>query len=185
MNKLETVIVKTIIDEYPETSDLGEYTDDLGPGVIVRGPNEFYEHLPADMERNVNGTFLCKGEPDVPRPGLNCRGFKPYAGGEEPGTNDYYKYGMQDFNRMEGLNNGDWVYVGIMAEAEVSYSQNGHTRHEYLTSGSIWGVESDAYDHMETLKTEELADLKSHLKQFNVDLSNWEELTQDLEIDHI
>jgi len=182
MNKIEELRVRAIHDKYPDTSFLGEYTDDLGPGVIIRDYEEFYEKIPTEMERDPDtGQFIGKAEPELPSRGRYYRGFRPYAGGEKVGTKEYYKYGMQDFKRYEGLNNGDWCFIGIEAEALVSYEVgNGSSRLETFTSGGLWGVESDSGEHLEEIKKEELDDLKTHLKQFNVDLSNWDELVAEL-----
>lgn len=189
MLRIESIELEAMCDDSPGTSWLGEYTDDLGPGVIVRPKGEFYERLPAEMERDCNGRFLYKGKPDVPPPGRGFRGFKPYAGGEKVGTPLYYKYGMRDYKRMEGLNRGDWRFIGIRAKAEVSYPVNGRVgdwRLETLTSSGLWGIASDSEDsHIKEFIREELEDLKDHLATFNVDLSNWEELTKDIEIRNI
>ena len=48
MNKIESITVKTIVDEHDNTSWLGEYTDDLDEGVIIRRDNEFYEKIPTE-----------------------------------------------------------------------------------------------------------------------------------------
>jgi len=182
--KIESITVKALYDDTPDTSFLGEYTDDMEPGVIVRQDGEFYEKLPAKMERDIDGTFLCKGEPEVPPRGREYRGFRPYAGGEKVGTKDYYKYGMQDYKRMEGLERGDWSFIGIMAKAVVSYRLNGYCRLETFTSGGLWGIETDAGEYLDEVKTEELDGLKNHLEAFGVDLSNWDKLTKDIEIEH-
>lgn len=184
MNTIESIKVKVMYDESPDISWLGEYTDNLGPGVIIRDYDEFYEKIPTEMERDDYGQFIGKADPELPSMGREFRGFKPYAGGEKEGTKDYYKYGMQDYRRMEGLERGDWSFIGIRAEAVVSYDIGGGSRRlEDLTSGGLWGIESDSGDYLKELKQEQLDDLKLHLKEFNVDLSNWGELTQDLEIE--
>lgn len=186
MNKIEEIKVKAMIDDCPDTSWLGEYTDDLKPSVIVRDYGKYYEKLPAEMERDFDGRFLCKGEPEVPPIGREYRGFRPYAGGEKAGTKDYYKYGLQDFKRIEGLEQGDWSFIGIQAEALISYPirSNGDRRLERLTSEGLWGIESDSGSYLDNVKDEQLADLKDHLEHFNVGLSNWDELTEDLELEY-
>ena len=182
--KIDSITVKAIQDESPDTSFIGEYTDDLRPGVIVRDYEEFYEKLPAEMERDYDGRFLSKGAPTVPAKGREYRGFIPYAGGEKPGTKDFYKYGMEDFKRMEGLERGDWSFIGIRAEAQVSYGQNGNSRRlEWFTSGGLWGIESDSGEYLKEVAKDELADLRAHLEQFNVDTSNFDELTEDFELE--
>jgi hypothetical protein len=47
----------------------------------------------------------------------------------------------QDYRRMEAGNNGEWHFIGIRAEAEVCLTGATVQR---LTSGGLWGIESDA-----------------------------------------
>ena len=178
--KIESIKIKHVLDDCPDTSWLGEFTDDLEPGVIVRDYGEFYEKLPAEMERDLDGRFLCKGEPEVPERGREYRGFIPADNGENQGTKNFYKYAMQDFKRMEGLNRCDWYFIGIMAEAVVSYPINGGGRRlETLSSGGLWGIESDSGDYLKEVEQQELNDLKDHLKQFGVDVSHFDKINID------
>ena len=87
------------------------------------------------------------------------------------------KYIEQDQARLESYYQGNWNMLGIRAIAKVSYSiGNGNRRLETLTSGGIWGVESDSdQDYFETLEQEELDNLKEHLETFGVDVSDFEE----------
>lgn len=87
--------------------------------------------------------------------------------------------------RLEEFNRGDVYEVGIRAKAEVSYSTgNGNRRIERFTSGGLWGIDSDSEEtYFEEVKADELADLKNHLAQFNVDVSNFDELSEDVEIE--
>jgi len=176
--KIESIKIKHHVDECADMDWIGEFTDDLGPGVMVRDYGQFYERLPAEMERDFDGRFLCKGEPEVPARGREYRGFIPYAGGEKQGTKDYYKYGMQDWARMEALNSGEWCFIGIIAEAVVSYpiGGNGDRRLETLSSGGLWGIESDAGDYLEEVAGQELDNLKEHLNQFGIDTAGFEEI---------
>lgn len=130
MEKLETkkdgfdVSIKLMNDDNPNTSYLGEYTDNLEAGVIVRGgeyPGTFFEEWPDDT--------------DLPAKGREYRGFRPEAAGEKVGTEDYKKYGMQDYKRMEKLNAGYWNFVGIIVTASKKGVELGHA--------SLWGIESD------------------------------------------
>ncbi len=51
MKRIASITIKHILDESPDISFLGKYTDTLEPGVIVRDLENFYEKLPAPMER--------------------------------------------------------------------------------------------------------------------------------------
>ena len=67
-----------------------------------------------------------------------------------------------------------WCMYGCMAESVVSYpiSKQGDRRLETLTSGGLWGIESDSDESYKTeVAKEQLEDLKSHLKQFNIKIS--------------
>lgn len=112
--------------------------------------------------------------------------FLPYAAGEEKGTASYIEYGLQDYQRMEALNNGAWHFIGIVAYATVSTPiKNGHKRLSEFTSGGLWGIESDSDpEDIQTIMNEELSDLRSHLQNFNVDLSNWKDLIVNLQLTH-
>lgn len=75
---------------------------------------------------------------------------------------DIRKYVRQDYERMESLNRGDWCFIGIRAEAEVQ------TKHgaviQTISSGGLWGIESDAGDdHIKSTIDEELSQLKTEL----------------------
>jgi hypothetical protein len=106
--------------------------------------------------------------------------FRPYSGGEEEGTEEYIKYGKQDFKRMEEYTRGEWCFIGINAYAEVSYSiGNGNRRLETFTSSGLWGIESDSGEYLEEVAEEELTDLKSHLEQFNVNISDFDEKAKE------
>ncbi len=79
--------------------------------------------------------------------------------GESP--EDIRKYIRQDYDRMESLNRGDWCFIGLRAEAEV---QTGSDVVQRITSGGLWGIESDSgKDHFESTAREELAQLKTEL----------------------
>jgi hypothetical protein len=170
MKKIDSVKIIHIVDDNPDTSFIGEYTNDLEPGVIVRQYSEFYEKIPTEMERDTDGTFYRKKAPEVDRwyNRGECPTFRPYAGGEKVGTKNYYVYGMQDYNRMEALNNGDFCFLGISAEAKVLTSTDGENwLINTLSSGGLWGIESDGEkSYIKDVEEEELEHLKDVLKEY-------------------
>jgi hypothetical protein len=86
--------------------------------------------------------------------------FKPYAVGEKPGSPEYKKYAMQDFERLEGLSRGSWCFIGIIAKAQISVNGTLQT----IASGGLWGIESDSgKDFIEETEKEELSDLSKNL----------------------
>lgn len=89
---------------------------------------------------------------------------------------DIRKYCRQDFDRAESLNNGNWCYIGIRAEAEYVLTSYGRWLPEKnmfsggcgpiqeLTSGGLYGIESDSgKQHIAETISEELASLKTEL----------------------
>jgi hypothetical protein len=173
MLKVSKVIIRRLFDEFPDISYLGEYTDDLRPGVIVRAHAQFYERLPKIRMRDAGGKFYgSEVDPDyIPSKGREYRGFLPYAGGEKAGTKRYYHYGMQDYKRVEGLNHGDWYFMGIRAEAEVSTSsdQGGTWTRQTIKSGGLWGIESDSDEEfLKETEDEQISELKGILREFSI-----------------
>lgn len=74
------------------------------------------------------------------------------------------KYVRQDYERMERLQRGDWGYIGIRAEAEVLIPSNGHSIVQEVTSGGLWGVESDSdKSYLASVEGEELGELRKQL----------------------
>ena len=84
------------------------------------------------------------------------------------GDADYIE---QDYKRAEAYNRGDWLCIGIRAEAEVSYDAgNGSRRLEKFTSGGLWGVESDSgKGYIAEIESAEIQDLKAHLEVFGIE----------------
>lgn len=66
--------------------------------------------------------------------------------------------------RREEYENGDFKFVGVRAEAEVVVGGVVQT----LTSGGIWGVESDVEGHIRMLAEEEYTDLRKILISIGV-----------------
>ena len=61
---------------------------------------------------------------------------------------------------MESLNAGHWSYNGIRAEAEIVINGLCQT----ITSGGLWGVESDSdKDYISQIEREELGQLSEQL----------------------
>lgn len=72
------------------------------------------------------------------------------------------QYVKQDYQRMEGLKNGNWYYLGIEARAEIQLTLGKLVGSQTITSGGLWGIESDG-DYSD-IKKEELSALHSQLK---------------------
>ena len=117
-----------------------------------------------DMGRNeyryFNPSFNYVDKQDKPLDGLTPQ--------------DVRKYTRQDYERMERLQAGDWCYIGIRAEAEISiptgtylsFSRGGEQilLSQTITSGGLYGIESDSErEYLESIGKEELANLKTQL----------------------
>ena len=80
--------------------------------------------------------------------------------GESP--EDIRKYVRQDYERMERLKAGDWCFIGIRAEAEISLTPD--DKGWEWTSGGRWGIESDSdKSHFAEIEKEELFGLENQL----------------------
>jgi len=148
--KICSIKVVHLIDDNPDTSFLGDYTDEY---------DEF--HFDREQGRMLR-TLEREKDYTVPEKGREYRFFKPYAGGEKPGSTLYIRYGKQDLARMEGLEKGNWCFIGIRADAIVRLTDSDLC--QKITSGGIWGVESDCPEYHKDLEKEELTGLRDELK---------------------
>lgn len=181
---LNVQIVKNC-DECADTSDLGKYSDEPEIGAIVVDTGEFYK----DIQRRVNllerlEDLIDITEDDerrchywqakrdrlaekwedlnrIPERGRTYRFFIAHAGGEPIGTPSWKKYAQQDFARMDALNRGVWEYIGITAQA--MYTLPGSNIIQQLTSGGLWGIESDCDDYIIEVIRDELEALRNEL----------------------
>ena len=67
---------------------------------------------------------------------------------------------------MESLNNGQWCFIGIRAEAEYSIGESHGSRlMQDVSSGGLWGIESDSdKGYFEDVEKEELGELRKQLE---------------------
>lgn len=78
---------------------------------------------------------------------------------------DIRKYVRQDYERMERLNRGDWGFVGIRADAEILIPSGDASFVQEITSGGLWGVESDSdRKYLADIDTEQLSELREQLR---------------------
>lgn len=110
----------------------------------------------------------CDGCGDMGRD--DCQFFNPsfnYVDKQGRPTNgltaeEVRTYVRRDYDRMESLNNQQWCYLGIRADAEVCLADSGAVQR--ITSGGVWGYESDmAPTDFEEAESEQLAELKTQL----------------------
>ncbi len=160
--RIDSVKIDWQSDDNSDLSDIGEYSDEHSDYSIIR----IGEHA---------GKFVCDldEEDSLPARSREYRYFNAYAGGEKEGSADFKKYALQDFERMESAERGNWQMLGCTAVAEVSYSiGNGSRRLETLSSGGLWGIASDSDKaYLREVEGEELADLAQHLGHFGIETS--------------
>jgi hypothetical protein len=80
---------------------------------------------------------------------------------QDPDTSYLDQDGWEE--RKAEYRSGDFSFVGVRAEAEVQLETNGAIQR--LTSGGLWGVETDSdRTYFASIGREELADLKSTME---------------------
>lgn len=79
-------------------------------------------------------------------------------------------YAREDEERLREFRADSWWFESCRAEAEVRYEvYDGSFRIERLTSGGLYGIESDSDgEHRRSVEIDELSDLSSHLERFGV-----------------
>jgi hypothetical protein len=205
-NKIESVVIRRMIDESPDTSWLGEYSNRPTSEYSIDRAHSLdcsSVALNADKAQtaleNARGTVAelqalepssdtlewealedayyqldglvdqvkecdCDERGDMERG--QSRYFNPchenYKGIPEE---EIRKYCVQDYERMERLNRGDWCFLGIRVEAEISIpSGPGYSTLQTIHSGGLWGIESDSdKSHFAETEANELADLRTQL----------------------
>ncbi len=130
-----SVTIHHDVDDAPDTSWIGEYTNEQSPHSIDRKAR-------GDMKR---------GE---------YRYFTPANTAEETGNPDSPE---QDYQRMEALSRGDWCMMGVWAEAKIQLTGDSPTQR--IRSGGLWGIESDSGDYFNQIDKEQLADLRAELEE--------------------
>lgn len=143
--KILNVKIEHKLDENPDTSHLGEYSNKA----TSRFSLDRQEHgVWSNREyRYFNPSSNYVTKEDKLRDGLNGLNVERYV--------------QQDFSRMESLNRGDWHYIGIIAKAEVWNPETKVT--QVVRSGGLWGVESDSGDYLNDIANDELANLRTEL----------------------
>lgn len=113
-----------------------------------------------DLERET-GQCDCGGHQvsDRQLPYFNAN-VEKYVG-ESPA--DIRKYVRQDFERMESLNDGQWYYICIRAEATVQLTATFFPT-QTIMSGGLYGIESDSgKDNFAEVEQEQLGQLREQL----------------------
>jgi|GEM_PF-1301638 len=131
----------------------------------------------ADHEQNLQRLLWLAGGDIAEQAGCDCgeRGdvgrheYRYFNGcvdnyqGEDPA--DIRTYVRQDYERMESYNNQNWSYLGIRAKAEILLPSGDASVVQEITSGGLWGVESDSdKSYLAGIEEEELSSLREQLR---------------------
>jgi len=142
MKQIASIKIVHEIDESPDTSYLGEYTSEYGKWIIER------KHYGYPPERNQYERFKLYPSPS--------------EGKTREERKELFRWAIKNYERMESLNNGNWHYIGIRVIAEINI--NGVLQD--ISSGGLWGIESDSSnDYIKEVEEEEISNLISQLKE--------------------
>lgn len=168
--KIESITIKQEIDECPEVSWIGEFTSDYQDSDDIKRGSVF-EHDKGN--HRTHDFFVPTISVSEHRKGLQEIGYS--KGEAERLARSYCR---SDYERILALERGDFCFIGITAEACVSYptGNNGDRRLEWLSSGGLWGIESDSGEYLNEIEQEQLSDLKNHLSEFGVDLTDFDSI---------
>lgn len=164
-NKADTILYRVDMDDASGTLMCSDCADDA----------------------TTSGLFTEGDDPELNEPQCNCdehgdmgrnelQYFNPSSNYKDETPENIRKYVRQDYERMESLNRGDWRFIGIRAEAEISLigtvKSGSPTLDAYfpsrisqtVTSGGLWGVESDSSaEYFKEIEDEQLAELREQL----------------------
>jgi hypothetical protein len=191
---IESITIKHIVDNNPDTSYLGKYSNDKESEISIdrkhsldcvvnNGGNEetinqlerVIRYLQRDCEieeldaLNEAQDILIEKQDELAEEcdcggvyidRLSYRFFNPSDNYKGLPIEDQRKYVKQDYKRIEALENNDWNYLGIRADALIR--TNGIAQE--ITSGAIWGIESDSSEsYIKEIEQEQLAELREQL----------------------
>lgn len=168
-NRIQSIRILHKIDEYPDLSYLGEYTDRKPYKEDLNRKSAFYRYY---AERNEYKYFIPAYSVSEHRNDLQKIGYS--KGVSEEMARQYCK---SDFDRMEAYNRGDWYAIGIIAEAIIELPCNGYKKMQVISSGGLWGIDSDSGSkYIEEIENEQLSELKEYCMQVNVYTKNWDNI---------
>ncbi len=125
--------VKIVVDEYPDLSYLGEYTDRFNwntKGLIIdREAN-------SDKGRNEFQYFECARDLESEQAWLSAHGHSKHESWLLP-----RQYARQAYKRYEEFNRGSWCMAGVIVTRESDTCADCGQEIEH--AASLWSVESD------------------------------------------
>jgi len=92
------------------------------------------------------------------------RFFVPHAGGEEPGSEHFAEYAIQNYDRITGLERGRWYFMGCAVTLSVDGMELGGT--------GVWGIESSCGDdYITQIEGEEISELIHDIPEYKEKLT--------------
>lgn len=185
--RIHKVTILRMVDESPDTSWLGEYSNEATSEFAIdrkhaKSCTGFWANadLPDDA-RECDCSSIGHRQMPYFNPG-SVEAFKADASWIPPTETDKRGYWFQamkknaiaDYERAEAFNAGDFYFIGIRAEAEVSLSGMAIPNPvagtvvsptyliQRISSGGCWGIESDA-GYFAEVEAEQLSELRSQL----------------------
>src|SRR6266550_3975171 len=168
MNKGKRILkvtLKRMIDEDPDTSWLGKYSDTRTSELSIDRAHDLdcFANTGAEEQEDCPciGDEWNRREYRYFNPSFN---YVDKSGRALPENtpDEVRKYVRQDYERMESLNRGNWCFIGIRAEAEVIANvkvdgpDKWHGTVQRISSGGLYGIESDSgKEHFEETIREE------------------------------
>lgn len=159
--EIQRILVHEDLDEGLDQAPFGgKFTDEIEDGWVI------------DRKRGEYVAVLSEIDESYEVPSLDAREyrfFKPEAGGEKPGTEDFRKYGLQDWERAEALERCEWCYLRVWAEARVVARFEGGNcgTMQRIRSSGTGGIPSD--DDYADVVDDELGSLKAELLAFGME----------------
>lgn len=128
--------------------DLDEHSTDKLPGSYSREADSQYS-----IDREERGDQR-SGQYRYFNPRLDVIGVS-----ESDTDEDVSRYTEEAYKQGEAYHRGEWCYVGIRAEAEVTFTDV----IQQISSGGIYGIESDSGDYLTEVANDELDALRVEL----------------------
>lgn len=142
MKRINKITIKHIFDTSPDLDYLGTYDNEA--------KDEFA------IDREALGDMRSH----------EYRYFNPQKGmGNTP--REQRKYAKEAYQRMEAYERGEWHCIGVQAVAEIAVKAGNSTMTQEITSGSLWGIESDSdAATIKEVEGEQVDELADQLKAF-------------------
>lgn len=139
--RIDSIKVVHQYDDCPDTSWIGEYSNNWQEGAIDRQER-------GDMGRNEHRYFIPATE----------YGEQDYKQMEALNNGDWHFIGIVVECVVSHPCSDDPRYPDVATSRRL----------ETFTSGGLWGIESDSGDYLEEVAQEQMTELKAHLAAFGI-----------------